>query len=112
MSDKKEKVFPKTLKEVKEANPGDKIFEIETYIDGDDDQPRVIYVKKPSRKVRGICESLYKRSPSQANETLFKGMYLGGDDMEEIMKNDEAYDTALEEMAHIIQIKKGKSRRV
>lgn len=100
------------LSEIKGKNPESAIFELETYINEDDDQKRTIFLKKPTRLVRTAAEKVTQNDAWKGVETFLRGMYVGGDDIDEIIKNDDALMIAGESLMEIIKLKSGNVRRV
>lgn len=102
------------LKELKSSpnNKGMKIFALQTFIDENEDESRTIFLKRPNRMIRSAAEKVMKNDTYKGIETFLRGMYLGGDDVEEIIKNDDALITAGESIVEIIEIKRGNVTRV
>lgn len=102
------------LKEIKSnpSNKGMKVFALQTFIDEDDNESRTIFLKKPNRMIRSAAEKVMKTDTYKGIETFLRGMYLGGDDLEEILKNDDAFMIAGESIIEIVEIKKGNVSRV
>ena len=108
---KTKKELTAELKALKESNPG-QIFKLTTYIDEDEKKERTLFLKKPSRLTRTAGEKQAQANTWKGLEVFLRGMYIGGDDLEEIFKNDDALMTAGEQLAEIIKVKSGNVERV
>lgn len=109
---KTEKQLEKDLSELK-AKLGEKpIFALTTYIDEDEEQERTIYLVKPNRLTRQAGEKEIQKSAWKGAEVFLRGMYKGGDDLDEIIKNDDAMMIASEQLVHVIKLRTGNVQRV
>lgn len=99
--------FHKLAQELK-AKHG-KVFILETYIDDDEGDKRRLILKKPDRLTRKAAEKIMTDKGTQdAIELYLRAMTVGGDDVEEVIKNDSAFFAAGECVAEIITITPGK----
>lgn len=103
---KTEKEISKELAEAK-ARLGCPLWLLTTYINDDEEQPRTIILKKPNRLTRTASEKVAKTDPYKGVETFLRGMYVGGDDLEEIIKNDDALMIAGETLIDLIKVREG-----
>ena len=109
---KTDKQLAAELKEIKKQVGERAVFSLETFINEDDEQKRTIFLSKPSRLVRSAAEKTASQDPWKGVETFLRGMYLGGDDINEICKNDDALMIAGESVMEIIKLKSGNVQRV
>ncbi|MCP4503690.1 MAG: hypothetical protein GY822_27495 [Deltaproteobacteria bacterium] len=109
---KTEKELQTELAEIKGKHAGIPIFKLETFINEDDEQKRTIFLRKPTRLVRSAGEKVAATDAWKGVETFLRGMYLGGDDIDEIVKNDDALMIAGECVMDIIKLKPGNVQKV
>ncbi len=109
---KTEKELQTELAEIKAKHAGIPIFKLETFINEDDEQKRTIFLRKPTRLVRSAGEKVAATDAWKGVETFLRGMYLGGDDIDEIVKNDDALMIAGECVMDIIKLKPGNVQKV
>lgn len=109
---KNEKELTEELKGLKTKYEGIPIFELETYLNEDEEQKRTVFLRKPTRMVRTAGEKQSQTDAWKGVETFLRGMFIGGDDIEEIIKNDDALMIAGESVIEIIKLKPGNVRRV
>ena len=111
--------MPKTKKELnaelvelKKKYDGISIFQLTTYIDEKEDEERTIYLRKPTRLVRTAAEKVTVNDAWKGVETFLRGMWIGGDDIDEIIKNDDALMIAGGEVVEIIKLRAGNVQKV
>ena len=97
------------LKGLKEESGQEKrkIFIITTFLDEEDEGERTLFLKKPTRLVREASEKMTSKSGYKGLEALMRGMYLGGDDLEEVIKNDDAITIAGPDVYEAATLRKG-----
>ena len=88
------------------------LFALTTYIDEKDDEQRTIFLKKPNRMTRQAGEKVIQNDPWKGAEVFLRGMYVGGDDLDEIIKNDDAMMITSEQLVHVIKLRSGNVQRV
>ena len=109
---KTKNALEKELKGLK-ASFGDRpLFAMTTYIDEDDEQERTIFLSKPDRMTRKAAEKIIQNDTWKATEVFLRGMYQGGDDLDEILSNDDAFMIAQEQLVQIIKLKSGNVQKV
>jgi len=109
---KSQKALEKELKELKLKMGERPLFALTTYIDEDDEQERTIFLCKPDRMTRKAAEKIIQNDTWKATEVFLRGMYKGGDDLEEILKNDDAFMITQEQLVSIIKLKSGNVTKV
>ena len=111
---KTEEALLQELKELKAKNEGKALFRIDVYLDDQEDEEfkRSIIVRKPNRITRTAGEQMVQKDTFKAVEVYLRGMYIGGDDLDEIIKNDDAIQAIGEPLIDIITVKKGNVTRV
>jgi len=109
---KKENELTEILANLKEKHKGIGIYQLDTFINEDDDEKRTIFLRKPTRMVRSAAEKVASTDAWKGVETFLRGMYLGGDDLEEIIKNDDALMIAGDCVVEIIKLKPGNVQKV
>lgn len=88
------------------------LFALTTYIDEKDDEERTIFLQKPNRLTRQAGEKQIQQNAWKGAETFLRGMYVGGDDLDEIIKNDDAMMIASEQLVEVIKLRSGNVVRV
>jgi hypothetical protein len=107
----KEELSAELLK-IKEKQGEKPVFALTTYIDEDEDKERTIYLVKPNRLTRQAGEKEIQRSAWKGAEVFLRGMYVGGDDLNEIIENDDAMMIASEQLVHVIKLRSGNVQKV
>ncbi|MEO6901548.1 MAG: hypothetical protein ABI241_00510 [Bacteroidia bacterium] len=68
-----------------------KIYTLTVSLDEDDaTKVATIYLKKADRTTRAIVDKLVERDKAAAIEAALKNLYVGGDDLNLILLNDDA----------------------
>jgi hypothetical protein len=88
------------------------LFALTTYIDEKDEEERTIFLQKPNRLTRQAGEKQIQQNAWKGAETFLRGMYVGGDDLDEIIKNDDAMMIASEQLVEVIKLRSGNVQRV
>lgn len=110
MKCKTKKQIDAELSTLKKDNPFG-LWVLETYIDEDEAQTRRLIVTKPDRRTRTIAEKVAQNDAYKGVEIFLRGMYKGGDDLDEVINNESAIMTAGEAIIELITIKRGKLTR-
>jgi hypothetical protein len=111
---KTEKELGEELKELKAKHESKKIYQLDVFLDDEEDEEykRTVFLVKPNRIVRTAGENMVQKDSFKALEVYLRGMYIGGDDVAEIIKNDDAMVSIGEPILDIISVKKGNITRV
>lgn len=109
---KSKKELQAELVEVKKKYEGIAVYRMDTYIDEKDEEQRTIFLRKPTRMVRTAAEKVTTTDAWKGVETFLRGMHVGGDDLEEILKNDDALMICGAALVEIIQLRPGNVQKV
>ena len=109
---KSKKELDEELIQIKESHKEIPVFKLTTFLNEDEEQERTIFLRKPTRMVRTAGEKVAQTDPWKGVETFLRGMYLGGDNLDEIIKNDDALMIAGDVLVEIIKLKPGNVQRV
>lgn len=102
----------KKLQQELEAKRGEgKTFALSVELDGDDTNTRTVFLKRPDRVTRSAAQKVAANDMYKGVEVFLRGMYLGGDEIEEIIGNEEALLQAGEAIAELITVKPAKLLR-
>lgn len=74
----------------------------------EDDTEKVatLYLKRPDRSTRSIVGKLASGDALKAVEAGLKAMYIGGDDLQEVVKNDYALASCEEALVEMLSVQK------
>jgi hypothetical protein len=97
------------VKELKTAHPNEKISAIEVNFN---DEVATIFVKKADRKVFDAGSAIMGKNELRGTEVFLRGMYLGGDDLEELLKDLDCLRQLSYSLAELLAIKAGNVRAV
>ena len=113
MSKKSEKEIEKEIAALKAEHK--QIYCLDIYIDGEESNEnalRTLILKKPAPKQREAAEGLAAKKPYEGVKAFLRCMHVGGDDLEEVIANDEAFRACVEPLVEIVQAKTGNLRKV
>ena len=84
-----------------------KVYTLEVPLDDESEKKATIYLKKPDKSVRGMVTKLAGSGKyDQAVETALKNLYIGGDSLDLILKNDDAMASCEDAIAEILTVQK------
>ena len=84
-----------------------KVIEVEIPMDEDDaNVTATIFLKKPDNTTRAILAKLVEKDPMKALEATVKNIYIGGDDINEVLKNEDALPSLDTVIADLLQVQK------
>jgi|TARA_R110000868_G_scaffold411260_1_gene702562 hypothetical protein len=85
-----------------------KIYTVTVPLDEDDSEKvAVIYLKKPDKATRSMVTKFATNSAfDKAVEAALKNLYVGGDSLELILKNDDALVACEEVIAEMLTVQK------
>ena len=109
---KSQKELNEDLIKINEKFAETPIFKMETFIDEKDEETRTIFLRKPTRLVRTAAEKVTATDPWKGVETFLRGMWVGGDEIDEIVKYDDALMICGELLVDIIKLRPGNVQRV
>lgn len=74
----------------------------------EDDTEKVatLYLKRPDRIIRSMVEKLVKNDSNKALEAALKALYVGGDDLSIVLKNDDAFAGCEEAIVEMLSVQK------
>jgi len=93
-----------TLKETKK-----KFNELTVFLDEDDaKKTATLFLRKPDKHVRSLISTILSRpgQGSKAVEAVLRNLYIGGDNIDEVCKNDYAIASADEAVVEMLQVHK------
>jgi len=86
-----------------------KIFAATCFMEGDEDQPKTLYLKKPSMITRKAAAAIHEaHGEDESAKVYMKDMYIGGDSLDEVIADDEAFLTLKNLIIELILPKTGK----
>lgn len=85
-----------------------KVYTITVPLDEDDsDKVAVIYLKKPDKSVRSLVTKFVSSGNfDKAVEAALKNLYIGGDNLDLITKNDDAMAACEDVIAEMLTVQK------
>jgi hypothetical protein len=85
-----------------------KVREMVVYLDTDDEsKTATIFLKKPDKATRKIVSTLVtKEKFDMAIESCLKALYIGGDNLELILGNDDAIESAGMGVVDLLEVQK------
>lgn len=97
------------LKEIKEAlkKKHGKVYEITVPMDEDDaSKTATMFLKKPGKETRSIVATLVQKDPIRAVEAAIKNLYIGGDDLNVILANEDSVPACEDAIVEMLTVQK------
>lgn len=100
------------IKELKTKHPDQQFFKCTVWIENNEAEERTLILTKPTRHQRTAGEKASQDSSVKGGEIFLRSMHVGGDDLDEVLQNDEAFYSAIDSVVEIIAVKKANLHRV
>lgn len=84
-----------------------KVITLEVPVDQDDlSKIATIYLKKPDRTTRSLISTLAQKDGLKAIEAALKNLYIGGDDLNSVVSNDDAVVACEDAIIEMLSVQK------
>lgn len=82
-------------------------------LDEDDDNlTATLFLKKPDKSIRSMIGTLAQKGDNnKIIEATLKALYVGGDDLNVVINNDDAFASCDEPLAELLQVKKAELKK-
>ncbi len=77
-----------------------------------EDEVKVIFLKKLDRKAYDVSAAILKKNELQGIEVMLKALYIGGDDINDIINDFDALRSAANQLVELVTIKPGAIKKI
>lgn len=84
-----------------------KVYEVIVPLDEDDvNKTATIFLRKPDKTTRSIVGKLIQSDPIKAVEAALKNIYIGGDDLNEVLNYEDTIPSIEEVIVELLTVQK------